>query len=1063
MRNILLIKKSLLLIFILFGFSSANAQLIQIGSGTTTTSNYSASPVNIWYRRSVMQFVYTAAELTAAGASTSTPINQLGFFVSTTPNYTIPNYTVKLKHTSATNVASNLGSGGWSTVITAFNYAPVSGGFELLALDNTFLWDGVSSIGVEICWSQVQPNYNASGTIRYYNSTNGFRYSWTDASGNSCGSTPNTRNNNKPQIQMLFADNTNWTGAVSSDWFTVGNWSDGIPTNFINAVIPSGTPNNPILVGGTGVCKSIDIQSSAQFSIIDNTTLEVSRNWNCDGIFSSNVSTVDFVGSIQAQLTGVSNQRFYNLRNSNENGLTFNTGTYEIQAALYPEGGTIITNDKITLISNALGTGRITEVKSTCVYTLDMDDSYGDGWNGGYLTVLVDGVSIGTFSAAGYGTVSTFEANSGSTITLNYTSASWENENTYSLIDPSSTILFSDGTNPTTGNVYTTVANCGAIDPFVGDITMERYLSISNDEWRELTTPFPGLTLNDWQNDGVIMAGFSGSNYPSFNWNSVYTYNENDANGVKEDGWAVATSISNPLDYQKAHRVYMGTGNFTLTVKGDVNVGDYTIPLDYQNSLPAEVAAASDQKGWNYIGNPYPCTLDWNKIASSDKVNIYDAYWIWNGSAGNYGLYNNTSGVGTNGVDKDIASSQAFWVQANANSPSLTFKENYKNDFDKAFVKSQNTGDYTSIKIRSVNSSFYDEVVLSFNNSALSSFDNYDGKKLFSPLPQAPSLFMKIANADLAINAIPFTEEVHIPLYANVGVSGNYILTCPNHFQTDELNCLFIEDLQTNTNMVLDTNLNYPYYQSSSDTNARFIIHYLPKMEITKTDISCFGTEDGQVEVTIAGNQTKTIWYSYQGVIDTISIATNTFSLYQMNGGVFQIGNVTMNAVCEEDFKEVIIEEPALLEIIETIQDASCQGCSDGAIDLNIIGGAGTYVYSIDGIDEGNLSNLETGTYAIVAQDENGCLASNNVTINLDLTMNVSENNNDILIFPNPVSNYFEVQSNKMHFIILRDELGRIVYQSTEPEKRVNVENISNGIYLLELDNQYHSKMVVKH
>ncbi len=102
----------------------------------------------------------------------------------------------------------------------------------------------------------------------------------------------------------------------------------------------------------------------------------------------------------------------------------------------------------------------------SCCYTLDMQDSFGDGWNGGSLTVNVTaGPTLGPFSAAGSGSIITFCVQDGQTFTLNYTSGSWEGENTYTLYNPLAIPIFNGGPNPATGNVFTTTANCGTAPP----------------------------------------------------------------------------------------------------------------------------------------------------------------------------------------------------------------------------------------------------------------------------------------------------------------------------------------------------------------------------------------------------------------------------------------------------------------------------------------------------------------------------------------------------------------------------------------------------------------------
>jgi MYXO-CTERM domain-containing protein len=88
-------------------------------------------------------------------------------------------------------------------------------------------------------------------------------------------------------------------------------------------------------------------------------------------------------------------------------------------------------------------------------YTLDMADSWGDGWNGGELSLTIDGVLIGDYAAVGSGSSEALCGPSGSTWELSYSSGSYESENTYTLSDPNGTVVFSDGPTPATGVVWT--------------------------------------------------------------------------------------------------------------------------------------------------------------------------------------------------------------------------------------------------------------------------------------------------------------------------------------------------------------------------------------------------------------------------------------------------------------------------------------------------------------------------------------------------------------------------------------------------------------------------------
>jgi hypothetical protein len=95
-----------------------------------------------------------------------------------------------------------------------------------------------------------------------------------------------------------------------------------------------------------------------------------------------------------------------------------------------------------------------------CHYRLSMYDSYGDGWNGATLQVLVNNQSIGTFSVMNAVSTVAFSICSGDSLALIYTAAMYENENSYLLQDSSWNMVFRDGPDPATGTVFTAIGDC---------------------------------------------------------------------------------------------------------------------------------------------------------------------------------------------------------------------------------------------------------------------------------------------------------------------------------------------------------------------------------------------------------------------------------------------------------------------------------------------------------------------------------------------------------------------------------------------------------------------------
>ncbi len=94
----------------------------------------------------------------------------------------------------------------------------------------------------------------------------------------------------------------------------------------------------------------------------------------------------------------------------------------------------------------------------TCTYTLELFDSFGDGWNGAVLTITINGQSTDyTFSTGNEATFQ-FTALQNVPFFVSYSPGSFENEVSYNILDPDGNIVFSDGPYPQTGEVTSIVA-----------------------------------------------------------------------------------------------------------------------------------------------------------------------------------------------------------------------------------------------------------------------------------------------------------------------------------------------------------------------------------------------------------------------------------------------------------------------------------------------------------------------------------------------------------------------------------------------------------------------------
>ena len=142
----------------------------------------------------------------------------------------------------------------------------------------------------------------------------------------------------------------------------------------------------------------------------------------------------------------------------------------------------------------------------------------------------------------------------------------------------------------------------------------------------------------------------------------------------------------------------------------------------------------------------------------------------------------------------------------------------------------------------------------------------------------------------------------------------------------------------------------------------------------TQTNVSCFGSTNGSV--TIAGNG---------------GIAPYEYSL---NGGTYQVSGIFNNltagtytiSVRDANFCTtnipVTITTPSVLDITQTVNNASCPGEPDGSITLTITGGTQPYnVNWLDGIITQNRQNIPDGTYRVAVTDLNSCAASLNIEV----------------------------------------------------------------------------------
>ena len=120
---------------------------------------------------------------------------------------------------------------------------------------------------------------------------------------------------------------------------------------------------------------------------------------------------------------------------------------------------------------------------TSCTYRITLQDAFGDGWNGGSVSVIVNGTTVlnNVTLSSGYGPVNyTFTATDGQSIVVNYTAGSWSAENHYRVGRNSESYSFygsTVGATPPASNTFT--ASCAYCAVASNDFSDERITNVS--------------------------------------------------------------------------------------------------------------------------------------------------------------------------------------------------------------------------------------------------------------------------------------------------------------------------------------------------------------------------------------------------------------------------------------------------------------------------------------------------------------------------------------------------------------------------------------------------------
>ncbi|MBL7952942.1 MAG: proprotein convertase P-domain-containing protein [Flavobacteriales bacterium] len=553
------------------------------------------------------------------------------------------------------------------------------------------------------------------------------------------------------------------------------------------------------------------------------------------------------------------------------------------------------------------------------------------------------------------------------------------------------TLLLSNGVFTASGTVQlasdaTGTGRLGPVAPtasYSGNLKVNRFIPAGKTNWRMMGSPVSGQTVNEWKDD-FITAGFPGSHAPNFSnptgsgilWPSVRWYNETNPGASINAGLVGATNVSQSLAAGQGFAAWSGSGftsttAFTVDMTGAPNVAQtaITLPMTYTNTgVPAT-------DGWNMVSNPLPSPIAFDLIGRGANVEDYITYF--DPATGNNATYDISQGVGTNGGTNVIQSSQAFWLKANGAAVTTTVDENDKVSGNGGgfFGGSQiQTTDMVRLRINSAINQFSDETVVVFNNGQ-PGMDGDDVPKFIFAHPDAPQIATQGDGGELiAINAYgAYTVDITIPVTVDVAISGDYTITATGLAQSG-LTCLRLEDLETNTVTPLVEGTSYTFTALSGDdmAQARFVLHASAPLQLTATDATCHGRDDGHASVDLTSTA-DVVWSSAGGAVLLEQNAVNgPTGIVALEAGEYTV-SITSTEGCGALSTLFTIEEPGDLEVTAVAEPTSCPATEDGTIDVEVLGGVAPYTFDWSNNATGAHVDVAAGTYTVLITDANGC------------------------------------------------------------------------------------------
>jgi len=599
-----------------------------------------------------------------------------------------------------------------------------------------------------------------------------------------------------------FAGGNMWKGSVDTDWGNASNWTlSTIPASGDNIIFDP-YPINHLVLDVNRTVNNITINQSTYRIVLNGKRLTLQG-----ALIFTNGAQIDAAATNSRLIFAGTTQQYLN------STWLLNTEIYDIDlgySIIYP----VILSGNLVLLGNISSSGGRLDASTnspTITYRGSLAQQVNNNvYSLGKVHNLTIDNTVGLTINASLTISNTLTINTGKLLTLSASTKLQVNDSIINNAGAAGFVL-----NSTTTGTCSLINNTNNVPA-----TARRYIGGTSTAWHFLSSPISSQPLSgDWKPTGTYS---DGTGYDLYVWDepaNCWVYNLN--NSVAPT-W---NSVHPSADFiaGKGYLYALQATNQTKQFAGLLNNGN--IPISINNS------STKSHKGFNFLGNPYPSSIDWtiNAGFTRDMLELTGGgfnIWIWSNTANNYGVYNSadTDGTGTNGSTRYISPNMGFFVKA-SNAGTFVFKNaarlsNEARNWTRVKTN-QKTLPSLSVKVNSTDSLGSDEVQFNFNLD----INESGAPKLYSNVKTAPSLFIQSNDEDFTTYYLTNTSEnPSIEVGFKAGKDGKYSLSA-NEFKND-FEVILLEDKQTGKVTDLKSTDNYIFTSKTTDNPSRFNIHF---------------------------------------------------------------------------------------------------------------------------------------------------------------------------------------------------------------------------------------------